>query len=57
MDLVEKKLENLSLKLAKEFGEKPRSFRSGRWGTNGALLKLLADKGYTLITYFGIIGG
>lgn len=48
MDLVEKKLENLSFKLEKEFGKKPRSFRSGRWGTNGAMLKLLADKGYTI---------
>ena len=48
MKLVEKKLENLNVKLEKEFGKKPRSFRSGRWGTNGALLKLLAGKGYTI---------
>ena len=48
VELVEKKLENLNRKLEGEFGEKPRSFRSGRWGTNGAMLRLLADKGYTI---------
>ena len=47
-DLVEKKLSNLTQKLEKEFGQKPRSFRSGRWGTNGKLLKLLHTNGYTI---------
>ena len=48
MDLVERKLESLSLKLEKEFGKKPASFRSGRWGVTGTMLKLLAKKGYTI---------
>ena len=48
MDLVERKLDNLCNKLEQEFGHKPVSFRSGRWGTNEAMLKLLASKGYTI---------
>ena len=48
LDLVERKLENLNLKLEEAFGRKPRSFRSGRWGTNGTMLKLLAEKGYVV---------
>lgn len=48
MDLVARKLENLTDKLEKEFGSKPVSFRSGRWGTNGEMLKLLVENGYTI---------
>jgi len=48
VDLVAKKLKNLNMKLEEAFGEKPRSFRSGRWGTNGDMLKLLADNGYVI---------
>jgi len=48
IDLVAQKLENLNLKLEEAFGEKPRSFRSGRWGTNGTVLKLLVENGYTI---------
>jgi len=48
IELVEKKLESLNLKLEEAFGKKPRSFRSGRWGTNGSMLKLLARQGYSI---------
>lgn len=48
VDLVSRKLENLGVKLGDVFGVRPNSFRSGRWGTNGVLLKLLSEKGYTV---------
>lgn len=48
IDLVERKLDNLNRKLESVFGKKPCSFRSGRWDTNGPLLKLVASKGYTI---------
>ncbi len=47
-DLVARKLENLGIKLAQAFGKKPVSFRSGRWGTNEKMLKLLANEGYKI---------
>ncbi|HEB66745.1 MAG TPA: WalW protein [Gammaproteobacteria bacterium] len=46
--LVSEKLDNLGRRLEEAFGRRPTSFRSGRWGTNGELLRLLASKGYTL---------
>ena len=48
IELVGKKLVNLSIKLESVFGKKPVSFRSGRWDINGSVLKLLASRGYTI---------
>jgi len=45
-DLVRQKLKNLTQKLEDEFGERPLTFRSGRWGVNGPLLKMLIEEGY-----------
>ena len=45
-DLVRRKLKNLTQKLEDEFGERPLTFRSGRWGINGTLLKMLVEEGY-----------
>ena len=47
-DLVARKLENLTNKLESSFGRRPVSFRAGRWGLDGRLLKLLRDNGYTV---------
>lgn len=46
IELVRRKLQNLTHKLADEFGERPQTFRSGRWGMNGSMLKLLHEEGY-----------
>ncbi|OQY57609.1 MAG: hypothetical protein B6245_16080 [Desulfobacteraceae bacterium 4572_88] len=46
-ELVKRKLINLTKKIEEAIGERPRSFRSGRWGMNEEILKLLADEGYT----------
>ena len=48
IDLVERKLDSLNVKLENVFGKKPVSFRSGRWDINGPVLKLLASRGYTI---------
>ncbi len=45
-DLVKRKLDNLTGLLEKAFGERPLTFRSGRWGVNGTLLKILVEEGY-----------
>jgi hypothetical protein len=45
-ELVRRKLANLTRKLTEAFGTRPVSFRSGRWGMNGPLLKQLAEAGY-----------
>lgn len=47
-DLVRRKLNVLTHKLKSEFGMQPTSFRSGRWGINGQMLRQLADEGYEL---------
>jgi hypothetical protein len=49
-DLVARKLETLTKKLEKAFGRRPVSFRAGRWGLDGRLLRLLRDQGYTVDT-------
>ncbi len=46
VDLVRRKLRNLTQKLEEEFGQRPRTFRSGRWGINGILLEMLREEGY-----------
>lgn len=46
LDLVRRKLRNLTRKIEDEFGERPVSFRSGRWGMNGELLNVLREEGY-----------
>lgn len=47
-DLVARKLETLTRKLEDVFGRRPVSFRAGRWGLDGRLLRLLKDQGYTV---------
>ena len=49
-DLVKRKLENLNKQIKKQFGASPRSFRAGRWGMNGKLLKILSEEGYDVDT-------
>ena len=46
-DLVKQKLRILNEKFKSAFGTKPKSFRSGRWGINEYLIKLLSEEGYT----------
>jgi hypothetical protein len=48
VELVRRKLRNLTSKIEKEFGESPRSFRSGRWGINGEILQVLSEEGVEL---------
>ncbi len=45
-DLVRYKIKNLTHKLHETFGQRPLTFRSGRWGINGQLLRMLAEEGY-----------
>lgn len=40
------KLKVLTEALSKNFGQTPTSFRAGRWGINGVLLKLLVEQHY-----------
>lgn len=40
------KIDTLTRSLTKAFGCHPFSFRCGRWGMNGPLLQVLAEKGY-----------
>jgi len=46
--LVEQKLDALTALLTQVFGKQPRAFRTGRWGINGQVLKLLAQKNYNI---------
>lgn len=48
--LVEEKLGHLTRKIETVFGRRPTSFRAGRWGLNGRLLRMLRDAGYTVDT-------
>ena len=50
LDLAQKKLDNLTKVITKQFEYSPRSFRAGRWGINGKLLKVLAEHGYNVDT-------
>jgi len=44
--LVQQKLRKLTDIIKERFGAHPFSFRSGRWGMNGKILRLLANHGY-----------
>lgn len=46
IDQVEEQLVNLTDLLTKTFGQRPTSFRSGRWGINGEILRCLVKHGY-----------
>lgn len=46
LPLVRRKLQNLAARIHEALGVQPRSFRAGRWGMNGPLLRLLSEEGY-----------
>lgn len=46
LPLVRRKLQNLTALIRGTLGVQPRSFRAGRWGMNGPLLRLLSEEGY-----------
>ncbi len=46
LDLYRRKMEILTNLLRDKFGQHPFSYRSGRWGLNGQMLKVLAELGY-----------
>ena len=48
IELAAAKVSTLTEMLAKIFGRHPFSFRCGRWGMNGRLMRVLADQGYEL---------
>lgn len=48
IDLVERKIELLNQKIEQTLQIKPNSFRTGRWGINGPVLRLLEQQGYTI---------
>ena len=47
-EIEEAKLRNLTELFAEHFGERPRSFRAGRFGIGGHSLRILSDLGYTV---------
>jgi len=47
LETVKHQIQNLTQALTETFGKRPTSFRSGRWGINGEILKILAQAGYT----------
>lgn len=48
IDQVEQKLEKLVTRLQQQFGQLPRSFRTGRWGIDDKVLQLLVKYNFTL---------
>jgi len=46
IEAFRQKMTTLTQKLEEAFGVHPFSFRSGRWGINGSMLKVLAELGY-----------
>ena len=46
IEIVEQQLICLTETLETHFGRRPTSFRSGRWGVNGAILRALSKLGY-----------
>ncbi|NQY35793.1 MAG: WalW protein [Alteromonadaceae bacterium] len=48
IDHVKQKLLALNKKIIKEIGQTPKSFRTGRWGINGEILKLLHQEGISV---------
>jgi hypothetical protein len=47
LDWFSRKLEVLTAEVAERFGA-PKSFRAARWGITGAMLRRLAEQGYTV---------
>ncbi len=45
---IEQKLDELILILKQQFNIVPKSFRTGRWGINDQVLRLIAEKGFTI---------
>jgi hypothetical protein len=48
IELVKAKLATLTTTIEDNIGIKPRSFRTGRWGINGDILRLVSEAGYTV---------
>ena len=48
IEQVEQKLDKLVTRLQQQFGQLPRSFRTGRWGINDKVLQLLVKYNFTL---------
>lgn len=48
MELVDEQIRNLLALLKRQFGVTPTSFRTGRWGTNGEVLKLLKQHNFEI---------
>lgn len=48
IEIVESQLINLNKLLKSKFDNTPVSFRTGRWGINGSVLKLLHKQGYRI---------
>lgn len=48
IEVVSAQLESLTARLRDLTGQQPTAFRSGRWGINDAILKVLADQGYSV---------
>lgn len=46
LDLLKRKIINLTNRFEEKFNKRPISFRSGRWSMNGKILKMIADLGY-----------
>jgi hypothetical protein len=46
LPLVRQKIQNMSRYIEETLGVRPVSFRAGRWGVNGPVLRLLAEEGY-----------
>lgn len=47
-ELVRQKLATLTCAIETNIGIKPRAFRTGRWGINSDVLRLVAEAGYTV---------
>ncbi|MFA7554474.1 MAG: polysaccharide deacetylase family protein [Spongiibacteraceae bacterium] len=48
IELVKQKLDSLTRTIRENIGVTPTVFRTGRWGINSAVLKLVSDAGYTI---------
>lgn len=49
-DILDKKLDALAHSIEKAFGERPLSFRAGRWGFNEKVAQCLIDNGFKIDT-------
>lgn len=48
IEQVEQKLRALQSRLIEQFGQSPRSFRTGRWGIDGKIMSLLVKHGFKI---------